>query len=529
VPIRIRGTVYGNLYLAEKEGGAEFTEDDEEFTILLAGQAGAAIENARLYESGRAWSRQLESLHEIFTALAGELDIARLLRLVARRLRELVDARLVTIALPSPRGGLRIEVAEGEEAGALVGMQLDESASKHARVLERRQTQRVDSTIDDPEVDQVAVRRAGITSELYVPLLAQDRPLGVLAAHDKQGRDPRFADADVRLAEIFAGRAAAAIDLSQRVARDALRRVVEAQELERRRVALELHDQTGQELTSALLGLKAVEEAPTSEARALAVAELRELLLQTLQDVRRLAVDLRPKALDDFGLVPAVERLAGSVEERTGIKVEVEARLPARLPERVETALYRIVQEALTNVVKYARAETVSIVLARRDDIATAIIEDDGRGFDPTANDGGGLGLTGMRERLTVIDGRLEIESGPGAGNLRCRPGAALVSVRVLIVDDHAVVRTGLRCVLEAEEDIEPVAEAGSAKDAAREARFHQPDVVLMDVVLPGQSGIDATPDVLRAAPEAKVLVLSMQDDRATFARPSRPARAATY
>ena len=211
----------------------------------------------------------------------------------------------------------------------------------------------------------------------------------MIVAHDKQGADPRFTDADLRLAETFAPRAAVAVDLSARVAGDALRRVVEAQELERRRLARELHDQTGQELTSVLLGLKAVEEAKSDEERAEALAAVREQVVETLHDVRRLAVELRPKALDDFGLVAALEHLRDTFSEQTGMRVDLEAHVGDRLPSDVETALYRIVQEALTNIVKHAQASAVSIVLARSGRAITAVIEDDGRGF---TTDGGATG-----------------------------------------------------------------------------------------------------------------------------------------
>jgi signal transduction histidine kinase len=192
--------------------------------------------------------------------------------------------------------------------------------------------------------------------------------------------------------------------------------VVEAQELERRRLARELHDQTGQELTSVLLGLKAVEDAPDADTRRQALENVRGQVLETLRDVRRLAVELRPKALDDFGLVPAVERLAQGFIDQTGLTLDVEAQLSAvRFPTEVETALYRMVQEALTNVVKHAQARHVSIVLTRGRGAITALIEDDGRGFDVgTAREG--MGLDGMRERLGLIGGRLTIESRPGGG-----------------------------------------------------------------------------------------------------------------
>jgi signal transduction histidine kinase len=207
-----------------------------------------------------------------------------------------------------------------------------------------------------------------------------------------------------------------AVDLSERVSRDAVRRVVEAQELERARLARELHDETGQALTSILLGLRGVEEADDANTRQQALGELRELVVETLHDVRRLAVELRPKALDDFGLVPALERLTSGFSEATGIRLELEAALGEdRLPPEIETALYRIVQEALTNIVKHARARQVSIVLNRRGPAVSAIIEDDGRGFAP-AQDNEGLGVVGMRERVALLDGHLQIESGPGGG-----------------------------------------------------------------------------------------------------------------
>jgi signal transduction histidine kinase len=416
VPILVRDVAYGNLYLTEKEGREDFTADDEELVTLLASQAAVAIENARLYESATTWSRQLESLNEIGNALVGELDLPTLLNLIARRLRELISAKVVTIMLPAG-SELRIAAADGESAGRLVGVEVPRRESKAGRVFERGHSERVDSTLEDPEVDRESVQLMAATTGLYVPLLARDRAIGVIVAHDRLGADLRFSDADLRLAEQFAARAAVAVDLSLRVARDSLRRVVAGQELERRRLARELHDETGQALTSILLGLKALEEAQSEVQMRAAGAELRELIVATLQDVRDLAVQLRPKALDDFGLVAAVERLARTISEATGIAIDIESRLgPERLPEEVETTLYRIVQEALTNVVKHAQAQNVTILLMRRDGSMTAMIEDDGRGFSPDEPADDGHGLLGIRERVSLLDGRLTIESSPGAG-----------------------------------------------------------------------------------------------------------------
>ena len=285
-----------------------------------------------------------------------------------------------------------------------------------------------------------------------------------------------------------------------------------AQELERQRLARELHDETGQALTSILLKLKSVEDVSDAERLAEATSELREIVVATLQDVRRLAVELRPKALDDFGLVPAIERLVGTFREQTGIEVDVESRLGSdRLPREIETTLYRITQEALTNVVKHAQAKHVSIVLTRRDGSVAALIEDDGRGITE-AGRGRSRPARNARAhcaRRRAARGRILARFGHHA----LGRGSGRVTIRVLVVDDHAVVRSGLRHVLEAEDDIEVVAEAGDLREAVFEARAHKPDVILMDVVMPGASGIEATPAVLKEAKDAKVLMLSMQDD----------------
>jgi signal transduction histidine kinase len=418
LPVLLRGTAYGNLYLTEKENGVDFTEEDQELVELLASQAAVAIENARLYESATRWSRQLESLIEVSGALSSETEVDRLLELVARRLLELLNARVVVIALPAGTDELRIVTAAGEGAVELTGTTVSRGESKAGRVLERGRSERIDSIIDDAEVHRGLTRRIGARTGIWVPLVVQGRPIGVITAYDKPGAaDARFTDDDVRLAETFAARAAVAVELSERVARDALRRVVAAQELERQRLARELHDETGQALTSILLGLKPLEDSTSPDEARRRVAEVRELVVSTLQDVRRLAVELRPAALDDFGLASAVERLAQTFREQSGLRVDLEARLAEeRLPSEVETALYRIVQEALTNIVKHSHATRVSILLTRRDASVAAVVEDDGEGFDPSVDAQGGLGIVGMRERLALLGGRLAIESAPTAG-----------------------------------------------------------------------------------------------------------------
>jgi len=413
VPVGLRGRVYGNLYLTEKQGAA-FSSADEELVTTLASQAAVAIENARLYEAATRWAAQLEALNEVSNALAAEIELPRLLSLITQRLLELISARLVIIVLPTAEGTLRVEAAAGDSEGVL-GLVLPSDGSKSGRVLKRRRAERVDVIAEDSEVDPMTREQIGAISALYVPLVVGPRAIGVLAVHDRTGSDPRFRDEDLRIAEMFAEHAAIAVDLSARVASDAFRRIVDAQELERRRLARELHDQTGQELTSILLGLRTIEDARDEDERRQALAAARDRVVETLHDVRRLAVELRPKALDDFGLVPALERLSSTFAENTGMRVDFEPRLSGRLPPETETALYRIVQEALTNIVKHAQAHAVSIVLAQGATTVTAVIEDDGLGFSP-GTETEGLGLLGMRERLTLIGGALKIESGSRKG-----------------------------------------------------------------------------------------------------------------
>jgi signal transduction histidine kinase len=414
VPIKLRGSAYGNLYLTEKDGGADFTDEDEEVVTLLASQAAVAIENARLHDASRRWIEALESLTEVFNALAGEVDLQKLLPLIATRLREVLGCRLVLIALAGVDDVLRVEAADGDGAGVARGLSMPIAASKAGRVMIRKRPERIDSVIEDPEADHSSVR-LGARTALYVPLIVKDQAIGVIVAHDKPGPGGQFSNADLRLAELFAHRTAVTIDLSRRVAGESLQAILRAQEAERKRLARELHDETGQALTAILLALGTVRDATPDELER-TLEGVRQMAVSALEDVRQLAFDLRPKALDDFGLAAALERLAERIRTQAEIHIDVEVSLPGRLEAEVETTAYRIVQEALTNIVKHAGARRVAIVLAQRGGTLSVIVEDDGNGFDGRMQRDGGFGLVAMRERLALIDGRLEIESAAGAG-----------------------------------------------------------------------------------------------------------------
>jgi signal transduction histidine kinase len=200
-----------------------------------------------------------------------------------------------------------------------------------------------------------------------------------------------------------------------------LRRLDSAQEDERRRVARDLHDQVGQLLAGLALGVKAAEIAgPLPPPALAALGDVRRIADELGRQVHDLAVDLRPTALDDLGLPAALDHSLMRWSERTGIAVDLHCSglVSARLAPAIETTIYRVVLEALNNVLKHARAGRVSVIVERRDGLAVALIEDDGRGFDPEAAGEAGqrLGLLGMRERVALVGGALQVESSPGAG-----------------------------------------------------------------------------------------------------------------
>jgi PAS domain S-box-containing protein len=200
-----------------------------------------------------------------------------------------------------------------------------------------------------------------------------------------------------------------------------LDRIISAQEEERRRIARELHDGIGQTLTALAVGLRSVEQALRRETQASRLQRLRQMASDAVREASLIARGLRPSVLDDAGLEEALRQYVADFRNLYGIAADlhVEDRATGRLPGRVETALYRIVQEAMTNAAKHSAARHVSVLLKNRPPVAEVIVEDDGCGFELAERSGSarkGLGLQGMRERAALLEGTLEIESSPGRG-----------------------------------------------------------------------------------------------------------------
>ncbi len=357
-------------------------------------------------------------LVEAGIAITSELSLDAVLKTLIKIAAELTGARYSALGVID-RDGHALErfvtFGIGDAERAAIG-DLPRGRGILGVLIEDARPLRLDDLMRDPRAVGFPPNHPPMRSFLGVPVMTRGVAFGNLYLAEKQP-DGSFTDEDEEIVTLLAAQAAVAIENAGSVQRDALRRAVQAQEAERKRLARELHDETGQALTSILLGLAAVESSKTAEEAHAAAADLRGLVVETLQSVRRLAVELRPSALDDFGLEPALRRLGETVREGGTLDVQVETRLGAvRLPADVETALYRIVQEALTNAVKHAGANHVSVVVTRKATGVQVMIEDDGSGFDPAARSTGGLGLLGMRERVELLDGTLAIDTSPGAG-----------------------------------------------------------------------------------------------------------------
>ena len=355
--------------LPDREGGGDdFTEEDEETVVLLAAQAAVAIENARLYESATRWSAQLESLNEVAHALVARVRARRRsCRLVADRLRELLGARSVADRAAARRRRSASRPRRAPAPTSVLGHVHRRARSKTVRVLERRRSERVDSVLDDPEVDQETARRmAHAHRRSTCRSSSRGDAIGVIAAHDKLGADPRFTDDDLRARrELRRARRGRRRPLAARRARRAAaRRRGAGARAPPARARAARRDRSGADLDPARAAHDRGGErrAPSGARRSTDVREL----------VRRDAPG-RPPARGRAAaegarrLRPRRRRSSGSPRrfgEQTGIAVEFQSTLPRRerLPPEIETALYRIVQEALTNIVKHARARRVSIV-----------------------------------------------------------------------------------------------------------------------------------------------------------------------
>jgi signal transduction histidine kinase len=430
VPITIRNEAWGNLYLAEKTGGVQFDAGDEEAVGVLAEWAGVAIENARLYEQSEQrreqserTARSLRAARDITDAIGGSEDLQQVLELIVKRGRALVEARSVLIML---RDGEDLVVsASAGHAPAAPGHRIPISGSTAGQVLLRRSSRRIDDAVAHLLISPADLGVPDAQTAMMVPMVHRGAGVGVLAAFDRGQSGGPFTSDDEQLLANFAQSAANAVAIRRSVEAERLRSAIAAADAERRRWARELHDQTLQALGGlrVLLASAARRADPAGSQAAIGQA-VSDIELE-IENLRGIISDLRPSLLDDIGLLPAVEAL---VERRRqhGLQIESHLELPDAeggapgLAGEVETTAYRLVQEALTNVVKHADAHRVHVTMCLEDDQLRVEIRDDGRGFDPQARTSG-FGLAGMRERVYLTGGVLEVASGAGGTSVRAR------------------------------------------------------------------------------------------------------------
>lgn len=391
------------------------------------------------------WPDRVGALLRAALALGPELELDRCLHRIVESAVQVAGARYGALGIYGPDGEITRFVHEGIDAETVARIGgLPHGRGLLGEVIVADGPIRRDDIAADARSCGFPPHHPSMHTFLGVPIARGGRRYGNLYLTEKMGGISFDAEDEAlvvtlaafaagalenaRLVEAERAEAAALANLAAAEERDRVRQemlglVIAAQESERARVARDLHDDVGQALTSVLLGLRLVEGAfdgdPVSVTDARSrVGELRELVADALRSTRQLAFELRPTVLDDVGLRPALERLVANVAERSGLRIDLAAGAvegAQRLPPHVETVVYRVVQESLTNVVRHAHAQRVSIVVATHSHGLRVVVEDDGVGFDSATTEGT-LGVRGMTERATLVGGSVEVTSSPEGG-----------------------------------------------------------------------------------------------------------------
>ncbi|MFN8113012.1 MAG: GAF domain-containing sensor histidine kinase [Solirubrobacterales bacterium] len=424
-PITVRGEVFGNIYLTEKEGGEPFDEGDEHLVTVLAEWSAVAINNARTHEELRRGRADLERLVQGLQAtaslsreLGGESDLERVLELVTKRARALLEARSSFVLL---RQGPEMVVrgAAGECGARSLGRAIG-PGSGTADFLGMEASQRIGPAAAESLAELGIESRAG----LAVPLRSRGQGLGVLMVVDHLGDDPAFSADQQLTLESFATSAANAIAAAHAIEDEKSKLAIASSERERGRWARELHDETLQELGA----LRIMQE---NAARAGSLEEAREHLKganeqveATVAGLQGLIAELRPAALDQIGVEAAIEALIERLASRSDLRFETDIDLAyergdesSRHEPEFEGTIYRLVQEGLTNAIKHADATRARVAIEERDGFVTIRVEDDGNGFDMSSVKRG-FGLTGMSERVEMAGGEISFEGREGGGTL---------------------------------------------------------------------------------------------------------------
>ncbi len=429
MPILVGGMPFGSLYLTEKANGDQFTDEDEESITMLARFAGLAIDHARRYTGAATRGEELarmvaalEATTEVTRAVGGATDVDVILELVAKRGRALVSAQALLIEIVDG-AELVVAAAAGDRPAGLIGARIALADTVASAALRTRATHRLEVDLNHARFDQHGLGRLGVSAQagLVVPLMFHNQTYGALIALDRLQDGPAFSAEDQALLEGFATSAAISVATARSAASELQRQRLAAAEDERSRWARELHDETLQSLAALRLSLSMARRRGGPEVLDEAVVQAIENLDEGIANLRALVTDLRPAALDELGLEAAVAALCARAG-RHGLQVDSsiefafeQGREPTRHSAELDSAIYRIIQEALTNATKHGHATRAVIETRETESTVELSVRDDGEGFDPASRTAG-FGLLGMRERVGLLHGAVHIESTPGTG-----------------------------------------------------------------------------------------------------------------
>jgi len=413
-PVQALGRVYGNIYLAEKRGGEEFTREDEEAVVVLATQAGVAIANASLYEEVRARERWLDALRDITSQVLSGGRETSLFDSIAEHAIQLAGAASATvITRAGAAGNLVVSGSAGAAADRLRGMPVPLAGSISGAVMETGVGLVVDDVADDPRAYQPIIRAGGFGPAFFVPLRTPGGVTGTLMVANSRGGH-RFSSGVKSIVVSFADAASVALDYDR--AQSELRRLGLMEE--RERIAKELHDGIIQSLFAVGMGLQGTALMTGSAETGARIEKAVEELDRVIRDLRNYIFGLRPGILADRQLDQALRDLGQEMESRSGesVDVAVDAALAAALSNR-SADIVQLTREALSNVARHAGASRAKVTLERQGSRAVLTIADDGVGFEPRDRSLGN-GMRNMRERAERLGGRLDVASNGGKGTL---------------------------------------------------------------------------------------------------------------
>lgn len=408
-PIRVREHVFGNLYLTEKAGGGEFTQQDEDLVVALAAVAGAAIENARLYQEARQGESWRRATLDIATALLSGASAREVHGMVAGAARQLTDGDVSTVVVPQGSGGrLVVEVADGDLAEELEGVTFDSEGSFAGDVIREATTRRVSDITSQTSAIGAVGATARFGPAILVPLRGATAAFGSLLVARHRGR-PDFGTAEVDLLRQFARHASLAIEFAR--ARDEVQRLSLLED--RERIGRDLHDTVIQRLFASGLSLQAVarrfQGTPEAADR---IDDVVEELDDVIRQIRTTIFALQHDVSRD-SLRAEMLSLVRSLQGALGFPPQVHFHGPVdtMVDREVAEQTLPVLREALTNVIKHARASEVRIelVVEREPPELRLEVIDDGVGLP--ASTGGGFGLESLRERARVLGGRFEVST----------------------------------------------------------------------------------------------------------------------